>query len=126
MVNVLSVMATKAVQTIYEEEGKLPKSIEVPASLILAIPASEYEGKKARFLESRFKENVHIVIVYVGEEKVTVQIEFETVKVTREGIPALYAIFEGNQDMFDDFNELYKKKQIVKKMKMIKKLKEKS
>ena len=37
------------------------------------------------------KENV----VYVGEEKVTVQIEFETVKVTREGIPALYAIFEG-------------------------------
>ena len=69
---------------------------------------------------------MHIVIVYVGEEKVTVQIEFETVKVTREGIPALYAIFEGNQDMFDDFNELYKKKQIVKKMKMIKKLKEKS
>ncbi|MFV5897191.1 hypothetical protein [Bacillus cereus] len=109
VVNVLSVMATKAVQTIYEEVGELPKSIEVPASLILAIPASEYEGKKARFLESRFKENVHIVIVYVGEEKVTVQIEFETVKVTREGIPALYAIFEGNQDMFDDFNKLYKK-----------------
>ena len=123
MVNVLSVMATKAVQTIYEEEGKLPKSIEVPASLILAIPASEYEGKKARFLESRFKENVHIVM-YVGEEKVTVQIEFETVKVTREGIPALYAIFEGIKICSMISTSCIK--QIVKKMKMIKKLKRKS
>ncbi|WJE61157.1 ParM/StbA family protein [Bacillus mycoides] len=109
VINVLSVMASKAVQTIYNEVGELPKNIEIPASLILAIPASEYEPSKARFLESRFKENEHVVIVYVGEEKVTVQITFEIVKVTREGVPALYAIFEGEQDMFDDFNDLYKK-----------------
>lgn len=108
VVNVLSVMASKAVQTIYNEVGELPKSIEIPASLILAIPASEYEPSKARFLESRFKDNEHVVIVYVGEEKVTVQIAFEVVKVTREGVPALYAIFEGISDMFTDFCKLYK------------------
>lgn len=107
VVNVLSVMASKAVQTIYNEAGELPKNIEIPASLILAIPASEYEPPKARFLESRFKDNEHVVIVYLGEEKVTVQITFEIVKVTREGVPALYAIFEGNSDMFTDFCELY-------------------
>ncbi|MFD0769034.1 hypothetical protein ACFQZ1_09025 [Bacillus sp. CGMCC 1.60114] len=107
VINVLSVMATKAVQTIYNEVGELPKNMEIPASLILAIPASEYEPSKARFLESRFKDNEHLVIVYVGEEKVTVQIAFEIVKVTREGVPALYAIFEGNSDMFTDFCELY-------------------
>ncbi|OQR53375.1 ParM/StbA family protein [Bacillus sp. CDB3] len=107
VVNVLSVMASKAVQTIYNEVGELPKNIEIPASLILAIPASEYEPSKARFLESRFKDNEHVVIVYVGEEKVTVQIAFEIVRVTREGVPALYAIFEGNSDMFTDFSELY-------------------
>lgn len=109
VINVLSVMATKAVQTIYNEVGELPKSMEIPASLILAIPASEYEPAKARFLESRFKDNEHIVIVYVGEEKVTVQIEFDIVKVTREGVPALYAIFEADEEMFNDFNELYRK-----------------
>lgn len=109
VINVLSVMATKAVQTIYNEVGELPKSMEIPASLILAIPASEYEPAKARFLESRFKDNEHVVIVYVGEEKVTVQIEFDIVKVTREGVPALYAIFEADEEMFNDFNELYRK-----------------
>lgn len=108
VVNVLSVMASKAVQTVYNEGEELPKNIEIPASLILAIPASEYEPSKARFLESRFKDNEHVVIVYVGEEKVTVQITFEVVKVTREGVPALYAIFEGESDMFTDFCELYK------------------
>ncbi|MCM3736512.1 ParM/StbA family protein [Bacillus cytotoxicus] len=107
VINVLSVMATKAVQTAYNELGELPKNIEIPASLILAIPASEYEPSKARFLENRFKDNEHVVIVYVGEEKVTVQIEFDIVKVTREGVPALYAIFEGNPDMFTDFCKLY-------------------
>ncbi|WP_422424496.1 hypothetical protein [Bacillus sp. PSXD-155] len=107
VVNVLSVMASKAVQTIYNEVGELPKNIEIPASLILAIPASEYEPSKARFLESRFKDNEHVVIVYLGEEKVTVQITFEIVRVTREGVPALYAIFEGNSDMFTDFSKLY-------------------
>lgn len=112
VINVLSVMATKAVQTIYNEVGELPKSMEIPASLILAIPASEYEPSKARFLENRFKDNEHVVIVYVGEEKVTVQIEFDIVKVTREGIPALYAIFEGNTDMFIDFGGLYELKNI--------------
>jgi len=107
VVNVLSVMASKAVQTIYNEVGELPKNIEIPASLILAIPASEYEPAKARFLESRFMDNEHVVIVYLGEEKVTVQITFEIVRVTREGVPALYAIFEGNSDMFTDFSKLY-------------------
>lgn len=112
VVNVLSVMASKAVQTVYNEGEELPKNIEIPASLILAIPASEYEPSKARFLESRFKDNEHVVIVYVGEEKVTVQITFEVVKVTREGVPALYAIFEGESDMFTDFCELYELKNI--------------
>ena len=109
IINVLSAMASKAVQNNYDGKEEFPKNIEITASLILAIPASEYEPSKARFLESRFKENTHIVIVYVGEEKTTVQIEFDIVKVTREGVPALYAIFEGDIEMFNDFNELYKK-----------------
>ncbi|MCQ6342321.1 ParM/StbA family protein [Bacillus cereus] len=125
VINVLSVMASKAVQNNYDGEKELPKNIEITASLILAIPASEYEPSKARFLENRFKDNKHIVIVYVGEEKATVQIEFEIVKVTREGVPALYAIFEGEQDMFDDFNDLYKKENEDNEDEEVKKVKEK-
>ncbi|WP_223822167.1 hypothetical protein [Paenibacillus peoriae] len=67
-----------------------------------AIPASEYTSEIAKEFEERFigKEEspiVHVVIVYVGSQSVTVTIKYTNAKITQEGIPALYALIEANE-----------------------------
>ncbi|PHE52684.1 hypothetical protein COF68_34515, partial [Bacillus toyonensis] len=61
-------------------------------------------------LEQRFTNSNHVVVVYVGEEQVTVSLTFNSANITQEGVPPLYAILEGEEDMFSDFIKLYKDK----------------
>ncbi|MDT3766289.1 hypothetical protein [Priestia filamentosa] len=49
----------------------------------------------------------YVVMMYVGQEQVTVKLTFSQVKVTKEVIPALYSIFEGSNDMFKEFCKEY-------------------
>ncbi|MGZ9869537.1 hypothetical protein ACU3L3_14055 [Priestia endophytica] len=77
-----------------------------------AIPTSQHNIETARQLEERFMDTSHVVIVYVGQEQVTVELNFSQVKVTKEGIPALYAIFEAPNDMFKEFSKEYGLKKV--------------
>ena len=110
----LSMLAARSVQLAYQENQELPPSISVDVSMTTAIPASEYSADQARYLEGRFTSNDHVVIVYVGETPVTVTLHFQTVKVTQEGIPALYALLESENEILKNYNEHYKKQAVPK------------
>ncbi|CAM4121034.1 ParM/StbA family protein [Geobacillus stearothermophilus] len=110
----LSMLAAQSVQLAYQENQELPPSISVDVSMTTAIPASEYSADQARYLEGRFTSNDHVVIVYVGETPVTVTLHFQTVKVTQEGIPALYALLESENEILKNYNEHYKKQAVPK------------
>lgn len=110
----LSMLAARSVQLAYQENQELPSSISVDVLMTTAIPASEYSANQARYLEGRFTSNDHVVIVYVGETPVTVTLHFQTVKVTQEGIPALYALLESDNEILKNYNEHYKKQAVPK------------
>lgn len=110
----LSMLAARSVQLAYQENQELPPSISVDVSMTTAIPASEYSADQARYLEGRFTSNDHVVIVYVGETPVTVTLHFQTVKVTQEGIPALYALLESENEILKNYNKHYKKQAVPK------------
>ena len=110
----LSMLAARSVQLAYQENQELPSSISVDVSMTTAIPASEYSADQARYLEGRFTSNDHVVIVYVGKTPVTVTLHFQTVKVTQEGIPALYALLERDNEILKNYNEHYKKQAVPK------------
>lgn len=108
IINTLAYIAARAVQKDFAKNKVLSENVlEVEAFLSCAIPASQHNADTAKHLEDRFTDNNHLVIVYVGNEQVTVNITFEKVKVTKEGIPALYAIFEGHEDMFEEYKKEY-------------------
>lgn len=109
IINTLGYVAARAVQKEYQSKKALPKEmINVEAYMSCAIPASQHNADTAKYLEDRFTADTHLVVVYVGNEKVTVQIKFVKVKVTKEGIPALYTILEAPEDMFDEYKKEYK------------------
>ncbi|MFS0891050.1 hypothetical protein [Peribacillus frigoritolerans] len=112
LINTLGYAAARAVQKEYEKSGTLPKTLSVEVLMSSAIPASQHNVDTAKQLENRFMDAEHVVIVYVGQESVTVELNFKQVKVTKEGIPALYAIFEGSEDMFEEFLKEYNLKSI--------------
>ncbi|MEI5915087.1 MULTISPECIES: ParM/StbA family protein [Bacillus] len=107
VVNTLSVIAANVIQSVYEETKSVPDLLKVELDLMTAIPASQHNPKTAEILSERFSSNTHVVIVYVGKKAVTVQIECSRVRVTKEALAALYAITEGPDEMFEEFQELY-------------------
>lgn len=106
----LSLIAARAIQLDFDKNSVLASDLSLIIEMSSAIPASEYTPDKARILESRFVDYEHVVIVYVGDELVTVKIKFEEVKVTQEGNPAIYAIISGEPAILRLYNEKYKKK----------------
>lgn len=107
VINTLSVIAANVIQSVYEETKSVPDLLKVELDLMTAIPASQHNPKTAEILSERFSSNTHVVIVYVGKKAVTVQIECSRVRVTKEALAALYAITEGPDEMFEEFQELY-------------------
>lgn len=105
----LSISAARAVQIAFQESKDLPSSLSTTVLMTSAIPASEYTPDKAKYLEERFLSDDHVVIVYVGEKLVTVTLKFEKVKVTQEGVPALYALLESDNKILESYNSLYNK-----------------
>lgn len=110
IVNVLSVISAKMVQEEFKKTRKLPDILNLKVNLITALPASQHTPKTSKILTERFKEHKHVVIVHVGGKSVTVQLEFDKVRTTKEGATSLYAITEGPKEMFEDFMKLYKNK----------------
>ncbi len=109
IVTTLSMIAEWAVQNSYKDTEQLPSTLDIKSVMTSAIPASEYTTDKAQTLERRFTDNNHIVVISVADQFVTVTINFDQVKVTQEGIPALYALLESDKDILRYYNKEYKK-----------------
>ncbi|MEK4191462.1 ParM/StbA family protein [Paenibacillus sp. FSL L8-0494] len=95
----LSMTAAAAIAEYYEEHAKLPVTLSIEAKMTGAIPASEWKPATASMMEKRFTNNgdgksSHVVIVYIGTSLVTVTINYISVKITQEGVPAIYALRE--------------------------------
>lgn len=113
----LSMIAAYAIQSAYKENNKLPTTLSLNMMMTSAIPSSDYDIDKAKQLENRFLNDEHIVIVYVGDKAVTVNLTFEQVKVTQEGVPALYALLESDKGILNNYNKEYKKEVTPKEFK---------
>lgn len=107
VINTLSLLAGKAVQDKYRDDKVLPEILKINVTMTTGIPASEYKSEHAKQLEERFKNHKHLVTVYVGEDPVHVEITFDKVKVTQEGVAAVLAIVDAQPDIFEDYNKLY-------------------
>lgn len=103
----LSMLSARAIQLHYQKENEVPPLIDLDVDMITAIPASEYSKEKAEQLQKRFLDHEHIVTVYVGGKSVTVKLNFNFVKVTQEGVPALYAFLESDEDILNDYRKIY-------------------
>ena len=103
----LSMLSARAIQLHYQKENEVPSLIDLDVDMITAIPASEYSKEKAEQLQKRFLNHEHIVTVYVGGKSVTVKLNFNFVKVTQEGVPALYAFLESDEDILNDYRKIY-------------------
>ena len=102
----LATIATQAVQDAYESTKEIPTDLKISATYATAIPAREFTPEIAKALEKRFA-GTHLVTVFVSDQKTLVSIEFTKVKVTQEGVPAVYALAEGKEDLLKEYNEKY-------------------
>lgn len=103
----LSMLSARAIQLHYQNENEVPSLLELDIDMITAIPASEYSKEKAEQLQKRFLDHEHIVTVYISGKSVTVKLSFNFVKVTQEGVPALYAFLESDEDILYDYKKIY-------------------
>lgn len=114
LVMTLSITAARLVEAFYEEHNELPQNLEENLILTSSIPASEYSPDHAEVLEKRFLEGKHIIIIYIGDQTVTVQLNVSRAKVTMEGLTSLYAILESDQSILDiylnEYEEINKKR----------------
>ena len=103
----LAMIATTAVQNAYVKNNELPNALFVELEYVTAIPVVDYSKANAKALEERLTGS-HVLVVYVGEGlQVQVTINVVATKVVQEGIPAFYALVEGHQSLFHDYNKRY-------------------
>lgn len=113
----LSMLSARAVQLYYQEKSEVPSSLELDIDMITAIPASEFSKEKAEQLQNRFLDHEHIVTIYVGDKSVMVKLKFDFVRVTQEGVPALYAFLESDEEILSNYKKLYSDDLIPKDLK---------
>lgn len=105
----LSMIACAAVQDHYKVNNELAKDIDVLVKYSTAIPAREYTPVVAREFEERIASGLHLVDIYVNGTPVTARITFEKVKVVQEGVPAVFAIIEGPENLLSRYHKKYGK-----------------
>ena len=102
----LSLVAATSVKKYYDTEGELPESLSINLKMATAIPSSEYSRQNAKTLEDRFK-NKHILTLYIGEYQVLTSIKVVECKVTEEGRTSMLAFLNSDNEILQDFNEIY-------------------
>lgn len=88
-----ALLAASLLQDHVSKIGMIPKKIDATVTLGTAIPAMLWAKNKAhaRQLENQLLGD-HLVTIWLGDERVRVSLEYQTVKVTSEGVIALYAL----------------------------------
>ncbi|WP_250622345.1 ParM/StbA family protein [Bacillus subtilis] len=113
VIMILSMIARKIIKDEFDGTGELATSYSAVCDLSSAIPASEFSFEKAQILEKRFATKPHTVIVHLGEMKVTVTLTFKKVKVTQEGVPAIFSLLAEDDTILDEFNQMYEENEDI-------------
>ncbi|HEU5140949.1 MAG TPA: ParM/StbA family protein [Bacillales bacterium] len=109
IVNTIGNIAGVAVQKAYKEEKKVPETIKVTVDMATAIPYEEYKEQTGKIFEKRFTEGTHRATVHVGRKRVSVEVNFEFVKVLPEATPVIFALQNPRDEkLFDEFKKKYK------------------
>ncbi|WP_336883595.1 ParM/StbA family protein [Priestia koreensis] len=111
VVNTIGNIAAWAVKTSFNKKGKLVKDLEVTVDMTTALPVTEYKlgSKHNKEFENKFMEGTHTAVVFLGEEKVNVKINFDFVKVLPEGTAVLFYLnhLSKNHEVLQDFAKKY-------------------
>ncbi|MGF7534928.1 ParM/StbA family protein [Bacillus mexicanus] len=95
----LGTYAAKAVQQSFEQNKTLPEKIKVKADMITGLPVREYDQETGKKFADRFMNCLHNVRVYLGKSKtVSVELEFEFVKVFPEAAPVVWSLWKDDKD----------------------------
>lgn len=113
VVNTLAQIAAVAVQKAYEEEKKIPDSVDVEVDMATALPVTQHTDETSAKFEKRFTSGSHHVTVHLGLHRVAVKIVFPFAKVVPEATPVIFTLqkdADGNWregEMFQEFIENY-------------------
>ncbi|VXB80698.1 hypothetical protein EXIGUO8H_200001 [Exiguobacterium sp. 8H] len=88
-----ALLAASLLRDHVDQHGDIPKRIDATITLGTAIPAMLWAKNKAhaRQLEQQLLGD-HLVTIWLGDERVRVSLDYQSVKVTSEGVIALYAL----------------------------------
>lgn len=123
LINTLGLIGSQAIKRKFAENETIADGTTIPVvvDMTTAIPASVYKKSNADQFESMFTDSLHELRFYIKDISVNVQITFRFVKVTQEGVPALFSIIENgegkfrNDDLFDEFKEEYSYEKVTGK-----------
>lgn len=114
IINTIGNIAGVAVQRAFNEKKSVPESIKVTVDMATAIPYEEYKQQTGKRFEKRFTDGVHRATVHVGKKRVSVEVNFEFVKVLPEATPVIFALQKNKDDswrsdaLFTEFKKKYK------------------
>ncbi|GGF93519.1 ParM/StbA family protein [Paenibacillus abyssi] len=118
VVNTLAQIAAAAVQKAYDEEKKVPDSVEVEVDMATALPVTQHTDETSAKFEKRFTSGTHHVTVHLGIHRVAVKITFPFTKVVPEATPVIFTLQkdeDGNWREGDIFHEFIEANGIEKK-----------
>lgn len=114
IINTIGNIAGVAVQRAYKEKKSVPDSLKVTVDMATAIPYEEYKEQTGKRFEKRFTEDIHRATVHVGKKRVSVEINFEFVKVLPEATPVIFTLQKSKDEswrsdaLFSEFKKKYK------------------
>lgn len=88
LVNTLGVIAGYVVNKTFPKDNNI-KNINVIAEMATALPVNQYNKTNTSIFENKFNTE-HMVIVHLGIESITININFDYVKVIPEGVTAVH------------------------------------
>lgn len=109
IINTVAHIAGYATKQALAEKGiEFDGEIVVNVDMTTSLPTKQYTKENSDRFSKRF-EGKHKVTVHLGSKRVSVIVNFETVKTIPEGVTAAFALSNiTNKDLFNEFNEKYK------------------
>lgn len=118
IINTVGNIAGVAVQKAFKDKKEVPEAVKVKVDMTTAIPYEEYKDQAGKLFEQRFTEGTHRATIHVGKKRVSVEVDFEFVKVLPEATPVIFALQKNknetwrNDDLFNEFKSVYDLKDI--------------
>lgn len=107
VINTLAQIAGYGVEEAFKVDPELKNDIKIKVDMTTALPVTQYDKSTAEKFEKKF-DGKHKVTVHVGTIRANVEIEFEFIKVLPEGVTAVHALQNINEEIFKEFTEKYK------------------